>query len=97
MPVRRGQQRSKVRSRSRYLTVFGKRRNQLTEVDMRDRTNTDKSRATMENEVQRAASEYQKKRSRGTLARSKLGETPRENRPKLRGAPAAAAVIEGRG
>ena len=64
---------------------------------MRDRTNTDKSRATMENEVQRAASEYQKKRSRGTLAGSKPGKTPRENRPKLRGAPAASAVMEGRG
>ncbi len=63
---------------------------------MRDRSNTEGTKTTIENEVQRAAREYQK-RSRSTPAHSKPGGTPRENRPKLRGAPAATAVIKGRG
>lgn len=48
-----------------------------------------------EDEILRAAREY-RERSRGVPGHGKPVGTPRKNRPKLRGTPAAAAVIEGR-
>lgn len=65
---------------------------------MSGKTGNDRTRykEDMQNEILRAAREY-RERPPGVPGRGKPGGTPRENRPKLRGAPAAAAVIESRG
>ncbi|MBA3231530.1 MAG: hypothetical protein H0T05_01810 [Acidobacteria bacterium] len=59
-----------------------------------DRESTRYTEATR-NEILRAAREY-RDRPTGVPGHGKPSGTPRENRPKLRGAPAAEAVIEGR-
>lgn len=51
--------------------------------------------ALTEAEIRRAAREHLE-RVRGVPEHGKPGRVPREGRPRLRGAPAAAAVIEGR-
>lgn len=51
--------------------------------------------AALEGELLRAAREHLKRTSGGP-GPGKPGGKPRENRPKLRGAPAQAAVIEDR-
>ena len=48
-----------------------------------------------EDEIQRAAKEHLE-RVRKVSTHGKPGRVPREGRPRLRGGPAAAAVIEGR-
>ena len=70
----------------------------IKEINMNDRTRSKgiEKQGTKEDEILRAAREYLE-RTAGASGHGKPGRTPRKDRPKLRGAPAATAVIEGRG
>ncbi len=68
------------------------------EVRMHDRIGSGgaEGKAATEGDIPRAAREYLESTC-GVPERGKPGGTPREGRPRLRGAPAATAVIKGRG